>query len=140
MMTKTMGILSFLIIWIGVTSAGYADIQSSIDIITKMKAANETALEMAQKIEIEIQANGKTVSKLLAGKAQKIKTPANRRHRAGWQDRRKGPDSRFRLSAAVVKKFFTTDFSSNSFSFSMLAIADQHFIWRCQKVWPVGSG
>jgi hypothetical protein len=54
-----------------VTLPGYAATPDVMTIIDLMKGVHESALEMAQKIDIHIKSNDKVVSKLMAGLAQK---------------------------------------------------------------------
>jgi hypothetical protein len=56
---------------LAITSPGYAVDPDVMTIINKMRQVHESALEVAQKIDIDIELNGKVVSKLVAGKAQK---------------------------------------------------------------------
>jgi outer membrane lipoprotein-sorting protein len=69
---KNFFIFCSIILSLALTSQGYADDQDVMAIINKMKIVNESALEMAQKMEILIKTNDKVDSKLLAGKAQKL--------------------------------------------------------------------
>lgn len=60
-----------IVVCLVMTSQGYGEDTKVMKIINKMKEVHESSQEMAQKIEIHIKSEGKTVSKLIAGKAQK---------------------------------------------------------------------
>jgi outer membrane lipoprotein-sorting protein len=68
---RKLWIFSLIALCLAITSPGYAADPDVMTIINKMKLVHESALEMAQKIDIDIELNGKVVSKLVAGKAQK---------------------------------------------------------------------
>lgn len=69
---KKLSLLIFITLLFAVTTPAYAATPDVITIIHKMKAAHESALEMAQKIEIQIKIDGESTSKWVAGKAQKV--------------------------------------------------------------------
>lgn len=69
---KNFRIFSLITLFLAIASTGYSDDKDVMTIVAKMKAVNESALEMAQKLEILISSNNKVDSKLLAGKAQKL--------------------------------------------------------------------
>lgn len=68
---KKIWIIFSVTLCLAMTSPVYAETPAVMDIITKMKKVQESALEMAQKIDIVIKNDDEVVSRLMAGKAQK---------------------------------------------------------------------
>lgn len=71
---RKLWIFFLLSVWLAIPCSAKASDQEVMTIISKMKAVHESALEMAQKIDISIKSKDKIVSKLVAGLAQKQMT------------------------------------------------------------------